>query len=136
MSKELNALLVKRYVELVWNKCQIELANELLTTDHIRHDPMLSKDVIGIESVKEQIRSLHVALPDLHFDVTIYPAADGMHVTRKWTLTGTHEGPWMDIAPTGSKIINTGIAISRILNGKIAEEWIQRDEVGLRRQIE
>ena len=97
---------------------------------------MLSKDVIGIESVKEQIRSLHVALPDLHIDVTIYPAADGMHVTRKWTLTGTHEGPWMDIAPTGSKIINTGIAISRILNGKIAEEWIQRDEVGLRRQIE
>jgi steroid delta-isomerase-like uncharacterized protein len=135
MIPELNEALVRRYVEDVWNKGWINLADELLTPDHVRHDPILEQDVVGITSVTEQIKSLRIALPDLHFDVRIYPAADGLHVTRQWIMSGTHEGEWMGFAPTGSKIINTGMALSRIRNGKIDEEWIQRDEVGLRQQM-
>ena len=130
-----NETLVRRYVEDVWNKGQIDLADELLTPDHVRHDPFLEHDIVGIASVKKQIKSLRLALPDLHFKVGIYPASDGLHVTRKWTMSGTHEGEWMGFPPTGAKIINTGMALSHILDGKINEEWIQRDDVGLRRQI-
>ena len=135
MTTKSNETLVRRYVEDVWNKGQIDLLDELLTPGHVRHDPILEQDIIGIASVKKQIKSLRLALPDLHFNVRIYPATDGLHVTRKWTMSGTHEGEWMGIPPTGSKIINTGMALSRILDGKIDEEWIQRDDIGLRRQI-
>ena len=109
MIPELNEALVRRYVEDVWNKGWINLADELLTPDHVRHDPILEQDVVGITSVTEQIKSLRIALPDLHFDVKVYPAADGLHVTRQWIMSGTHEGEWMGFAPTGSKIINTGM---------------------------
>ena len=135
MTTKSNETLVRRYVEDVWNKGQIELVDELLTQDHVRHDPFLEHDIVGIASVKKQIKSLRLALPDLHFNAQIYPAADGLHITRKWTMSGTHNGEWMGIPPTGSKIINTGMALSRICHGKISEEWIQRDNVGLRRQI-
>ncbi|MBG82456.1 MAG: ester cyclase [SAR202 cluster bacterium] len=135
MSPKLNELLVRRYVEDVWNAGNLELVDELLDPNHIRHDPILSDDVIGTESIKAQIKSLRTGLPDLNFDVKIYPAADGIHVTRQWILTGTHQGKWMGIKPTGNHITNTGMAISRIANGTIAEEWIQRDEIGLRKQI-
>jgi predicted ester cyclase len=50
-------------------------------------------------------------------------------------MTGTHEGEWMGIAPTGAKIVNTGMALSRFEAGLIVEEWIQRDDIGLMRQL-
>ena len=135
MTHESNAALIRRYVEEVWNEGRLDLALDQLTPDHVRHDPMLDNDVIGVEAVIEQIKSLRLALPDLHFEIQIYPAADGEHVTRRWMMSGTHMGEWMGGPPTGLKITNTGMAVSRIESGKIAEEWIQRDEVGLRRQI-
>ena len=77
-----------------------------------------------------------MALPDLYFQVTIHPGNDnGEFVTRRWTMTGTHEGEWMGIAPTGVKVVNTGMALSRFEAGVIAEEWIQRDDIGLLQQL-
>ena len=48
MTPELNEALVPRLVEDVWNKGQVELADELLTPDHVRHDPILEQDVVVI----------------------------------------------------------------------------------------
>ena len=50
-------------------------------------------------------------------------------------MTGTHDGEWMGIDPTGAKITSTGMALSRFDNGKIAEEWIHRDDLGRMRQL-
>jgi|TARA_B110000263_G_scaffold120068_1_gene104467 predicted ester cyclase len=114
----------------------MELAPELLAADHVRHDPLLRSDVVGIEAVLSQISALRIALPDLYFEASIYPGDDrGSFVTRRWTMTGTHEGEWMGIAPTGAKIVNTGMALSRFEAGLIVEEWIQRDDIGLMRQL-
>jgi|TARA_B100001971_G_scaffold178539_1_gene173486 hypothetical protein len=45
---ELNEAPVRCQVEDVWNKGQIELADELLTPDHARRDPILEQDVVVI----------------------------------------------------------------------------------------
>ena len=39
-------------------------------------------------------------------------------------LTGTHEGEFQGIAPTGRRINITGLALARIENGKVAEERV------------
>ena len=135
MTPESAETLIRRYVDEVWNEGQLKTVDDLLTSDHLRHDPLLDHDIVGTDAVIVQITELRNALPDLHFAFSTYPAADGIYVTRRWTMTGTHKGHWMGVAPTGSKITNMGMALSRIESGKIAEEWIQRDNVGLRRQI-
>lgn len=126
---------VARYVEEVWNEGNLQLVHELLTPDHVRRDSLLTEEVVGLEAVKAQVLGLKAAFPDFHFDVWIFPSESGEFVTRRWIMTGTHLGEWMDVPPTGVSVNSTGVAISRMENGLIAEEWVQRDDLGLLRQI-
>jgi predicted ester cyclase len=41
----------------------------------------------------------------------------------------------MGIAPTGKQVTATGILIYRITGGKIVEEWLQYDVMGLMQQL-
>ena len=52
-----------------------------------------------------------------------------------YTLTGTHDGEFMGVAPTGKKIEINGIQIGRFENGKIVERWGSSDELGIMQQI-
>ncbi len=136
MSAETNKAVIRRYVEEVWNQGRLAVAGELLAPDHVRHDPSLETEVVGIDQVRSHVSGLRAAFPDLHFEALIYPGnGDAEFVTRRWTMTGTHEGEFMGVAPTGAKVESTGMALSRFEDGKIAEEWIHRDDLGLMRQL-
>ena len=131
-----NEEVVRRYVDEVWNRGMLEVVDDLLAATHVRHDPVLESDSVGVNQIKEQVSALRAAFPDLHFEASIYPGGDdGSFVTRRWTMTGTHKGEWMGIAPTGVQVTSTGMALSRFEAGKIAEEWIHRDDLGLMRQL-
>ena len=51
------------------------------------------------------------------------------------TLTGTHEGPFMGIPPTGRKIEVNEIHIYRLKDGKAVEHRVGRDDLGAMRQL-
>jgi hypothetical protein len=46
-----------------------------------------------------------------------------------------HEGDLFGIPPTGNKVKVTATVWYRVENGKLAEGWINRDDVGLMRQL-
>jgi steroid delta-isomerase-like uncharacterized protein len=73
-------------------------------------------------------------LPDLATTVedTI---AEGDKVAARWTARGTHNGELMGIPPTGKKVAMTAISIHRIVDGKIAESWINFDALGMMQQL-
>ena len=52
----------------------------------------------------------------------------------RWTFTGNHTGPG-SFPPTGKKVQVTGISISRIVNGKVAEEWVETDNLSAVQQL-
>ena len=56
-------------------------------------------------------------------------------VVARWTMTATHRGAWGDIKPTGKRIRFSGANFFRIADGKIAEIWNLRDDLGLRAQL-
>lgn len=56
-------------------------------------------------------------------------------MATRFTARGTHQGELEGTSPTGNRIRVTGINISRIAGGKIAEEWTVYDALGLLRQI-
>ena len=41
----------------------------------------------------------------------------------------------MNIAPTGKPMTIAGISILRVANGKIAEQWVNWDTLGMMQQI-
>jgi predicted ester cyclase len=51
-------------------------------------------------------------------------------------VTGTHEGDYLGIAPTGRTVTMTEMAIFRVLKGKIVEQWSSPDLLGLLTQLD
>jgi predicted ester cyclase len=48
---------------------------------------------------------------------------------------GTHKGTWIGIPPTGNTMSVPGIAIFRIANGQILEQWSHNDLRAALRQL-
>ena len=61
--------------------------------------------------------------------------AAGDAVAWRFTLRGTHAGPFMGIAPTGRAVTAAGIAIGRLEDGRVVEGWFGLDALGLLRQM-
>jgi predicted ester cyclase len=61
--------------------------------------------------------------------------ADEQSLAFAYTLTGTHDGLLMGIAPTGKKIKIRGLQISRFKDGKMVERWGSSDELGMLHQL-
>ena len=74
------------------------------------------------------------AFPDVRLEIEALVAEDDVVVAR-WTMSGTHTGVWGDVAATGRKVRFTGVNFFRIADGKIAEMWNVRDDLGLREQL-
>jgi predicted ester cyclase len=58
-------------------------------------------------------------------------AAEGDIVATRWTYDGKHVGPFMGQKPTNRAIKGDVHTFGRIVNGKIAEEWVQFDNAAL-----
>jgi steroid delta-isomerase-like uncharacterized protein len=88
----------------------------------------------GREAFRTQWRQWQAAFPDLHFAVEDV-IAEGNKVLTRWTLTGTHEGEFMDVPATGRKISVSGMSFDIIEDGMIAEGFDGWDALGLRQQL-
>ena len=61
--------------------------------------------------------------------------AEGDKVTVRITARGTHTGVFQGMVATGKLTKITGIAIRRIADGKVIEEWVVNDQLGLMQQL-
>lgn len=53
----------------------------------------------------------------------------------RFTVTGTHQGAFAGIPATGRQVAMQGIIIHRLQDGKIIEDWVVRDTLGLMQQL-
>src|SRR5215207_10454783 len=98
VSTEENKVLARRVLEEIFNKGNLDAADELLAPDFVDHDPSMPEDVRGPEGFKEYVSAYRSAFPDLHVQIEDQ-IAEGDKVTTRWTGTGTHEGELAGIAP-------------------------------------
>jgi steroid delta-isomerase-like uncharacterized protein len=82
----------------------------------------LPTDKTGPELAKEVFRTLLRAYPDLHITVEDLIEEGDKLVTRN-TVTGTHQGEYMGVPPTGKSVTYSEIFIARFADGRIAESW-------------
>jgi steroid delta-isomerase-like uncharacterized protein len=129
-----NKALVRRAFEEGWNAGNLDVFDEVTSPDHVLHDPTVPEDVVGVDGMKGFASVLLGAFPDLRFSIE-EQIAEGDMVATRWTSSATHEGELMGIAPTGNRTGVSGVTVSRISGGKIAEDWNNWDALGLMRQI-
>lgn len=130
---ETNKAIVRRWTEEFYNQWNIEVADELITTDYVHHDPgnPMTRD---LEELKQWAPMLFIAFPDFHV-TTEDLVAESDKVAKRYTITGTHKGEYMGIPPTDNQIAVTGIEIFRIADGKIVESWWSVDYLGMLQQL-
>jgi steroid delta-isomerase-like uncharacterized protein len=131
--EDANRSLVRRVYEEGLNAGNFGLLDELIDEQIVDHS-QFPANANGRESFKHRFRTVRNAFPDAHMEMEDGVAAEDKVVFR-WTLTGTHTGPFASIEPTGRHVIVTGINISRIADGKIVEHWASFDHLGLLQQL-
>jgi steroid delta-isomerase-like uncharacterized protein len=133
-------LLVRRVYEEAINRNLPALVDELYAADYVAHtvhyapqgSPHLSA---GRDPLKQEIAAWHNAMPDVF--VTIDEMiAEGDRVTTRWTVSGTHHGPYCGVPPSGRTVTYSGFTTARIAAGRIVEEWILCDRAGLWQQLD
>ena len=133
MSTEENKAVVRRLYEEVWNQHNPEAADEFVAPDVFNRD-MLPEYQHGLDGYKHLVSWMHNAFPDLHTDVENM-IAEGDEVATFVTLSGTHTGPLRDLAPTGKQVSVKHAHWYRMGNGKVAETWSVRDDLGMMQQM-
>jgi len=132
-SIEQNKKLLRRMVDEVLNRKNLDAISDLVADDYIDHNAAQGQPQ-GIQAFIQARINRNTAFPDWHVTLDDVIAEEDKVVART-TGRGTHKGPCMGVAPTGKTVTITWIVIYRIVDGKLAEHWINSDDVGLLRQL-
>lgn len=95
--------------------------DEICQPDVVFHAP-IPTGATGTQALKQVWPVLLRAYPDLK--VTIEDLIEeGDKVVSRNTVTGTHQGEYMGIAPTGRSVTYKEIFVCRFVDGRVAEVW-------------
>jgi steroid delta-isomerase-like uncharacterized protein len=134
MTVEANKELVRRFYEELWNRGNLAAAEEIVAQDYVRHDLRPGDAPPGPAGQMAIAERFRAAFPDLRLEVEAV-VAEGDLVVARWTISGTHTGPWGNVLATHRAVSFAGVNFFRMAHSKIAEIWNVRDDLGLREQI-
>jgi steroid delta-isomerase-like uncharacterized protein len=107
--------------------------DEVVEPDLVFHAPVPT-DATGVQALKRVWVVLLRAFPDIHVAVEDVIAERDRVVTRN-TVTGTHQGDFLGLPPTGKSVSYNEIFVVRFANGRIAEIWGVVDALSQMKQL-
>ncbi|MDP6174619.1 MAG: ester cyclase [Rhodospirillales bacterium] len=134
MSIEQNKTVVRRYFEEVLDQGRIELLDELFSDDIVFHRGDYADPVTGLAGMRQVVGSVRERYGE--FTTTLHHmAAEGDLVACRLSHETVHLDYWKSRIGThqlaGKPIRWTAHAHFRLLDGKVVEEWVERDELGM-----
>jgi predicted ester cyclase len=88
----------------------------------------------GAEALKEIWAMLFRIYPDIHLTVEDL-IGEGDKVVGRTTVTGTHRGEFMGVAPTGKSVTYNEMFMFRFAAGRVVETWGVVDVFAQMKQI-
>ncbi|MGB7169279.1 MAG: ester cyclase [Acidobacteriaceae bacterium] len=130
---ENNAAIVRRFVDEVITRGEVDRAGEFAWEDVVEQVPLPGQGP-GLEGLKDILRAMRTGFPDIVFAIQ-EQISEGDKVASRFEWTGTHRGPFMGIPPTGKPVRVWGIVIDRLVDGRIKETRIIMDTMGMMMQL-
>jgi len=119
----------------MFNLGNLALADEVIAPDFINHANPPGMNSRGPESARQVVMMLRTAFPDVNYTIEEM-VAEGDMVACRMTMSGTHQGLLMGIAPTGRLVQQQAqMHFVRFKNGKVIEHRALRDDLGMMRQL-
>jgi predicted ester cyclase len=132
MSVERNKAAAYETAERLFNQGDLSVVDELMAPDVVDHCEPVGTD--GPEHFRQVALMLRSAFPDLHMEI-VNIVAEGDLVSAHVRMIGTHQGPFMGIAPTGNRFQTDQMRMMRFHNGKMTDSWAVIDWLGWRQQL-
>ncbi|QLG60665.1 ester cyclase [Halorarum salinum] len=128
-----NERVVRRLNEEVWEKGNFDVIDELVADDYVLHDSSMPEPVRGPDGYRE-MAEMGAGVVDGRIEAEQVISTGDWVVTR-WTMRGTHTGEMAGVEPTNEEVTMTGIDISRVEDGELAESWQEVNMLPMLMQI-
>ena len=133
LSRDMHMATVREFYEQ-WNAGAIDF-ERLLDPDVVNHQPDREPER-GLDRFRRAIEGVMGAVPDSNW-TTLSLLADGDFVVCRNRWTGTYGATVFRGVPTpaGRRFSVEHVHVYRIANGRIAEHWVVRDDLGMLLQL-
>jgi len=131
---EANKDLVRRFTEAT-NAADWGALETIMAKDFTRHSAATAGPAVSSRDEFIQLQeSFLTGFPDQR--VTVQQLiAEGDYVAARATYSGTHTGPMGEFAATEKTVESPFLAMFRIEGGRIAELWVEWDNVAILTQL-
>lgn len=131
---EANKNIVGQFGEAV-NNHNYDALDKLVATNFVRYSQATSDvNIRSLEEFKQFAVMSSESMPDMKgtFEIMV---AEGNYVAAYATFIGTQKGPMGPFPATGKTMESKTMMIFRLENGKIAELWIEWDNLAMLSQL-
>jgi predicted ester cyclase len=116
---EANKKLVRSLIEEVMNKRQPAAVDRFLASDFIEHNSNLPQ---GLDGRKKFVSAVLAGFSDYRGEI-VEILAEGDKVVARIQWSGTQDGPFLGLPPSGNKVRFSTADFFRIEGGKVVEHW-------------
>ena len=119
MAEEPKAV-VRRFWDEIWNHRNPAAADKLMAEDYVFDTPTLGRQS-GRAQTLAVVAEIRSAFPDMSLEI-LEMIAEGGTVVTHWRTTATHRGSYRGVVPTGQQVTWSGLALHRVVDGRIVEQ--------------
>jgi len=128
-----NEIIAQKIITEIFSQKDFSNFSGLISEDIVIHDT--DKEIHGLENLRVGINNLHIAFPDLSYQIEDI-ISNNDKVVARCKGSGTHLGSFRGIPATARKMNYTVILIWRFFEGKLIEHWSVSDVYGMLQQLE
>jgi steroid delta-isomerase-like uncharacterized protein len=127
-----NTALIQPVFSEIWSKGNLDLIDDLFAEDFVGHFP--GETLHGRQALVDAVNAHRTSFPDWTEEIrdTI---AERDRVVARFASRGTNLGEFLGNPPTGNRVEISEVAIFRLRDGKIIEQWVYPDLISLQRQL-
>jgi len=112
--------MLRRWFDGLWNKFDLSVIDALILPRFEFHTE--SGVVRGREELKSRILQWRESFSD--FDFVVEQISDmGDAVACRWRVAATHSGKWLDLAPTGRRVLVHGSSWVELVGDQFGNAW-------------
>ena len=131
--------IVEKFFTDVWNRRDFAILEDIVDDRCVTHQVRSAADPIssvprGPVALRQHIEAWVAAFPDIHV-ITDLRCTCGDNVISWVTMRGTHRAAWQGIAATGREVTIRTVAQHRVEAGRIVEDWVIVETLGLFQQL-
>src|SRR5262245_61611773 len=129
-----NKRIVREITEKIWNRRCLDLIPQFYAADFVADYRPYVPLREGHQGIREMVERAWATFPDYHEELHEL-VAEGDRVVARLTISGTQQGQWGPLPPTGRRVEFEEIVILQIRDGKVCRQRGIADNLSALRQL-